>query len=427
MKNWFEMKIYHILCILATVAMLASCGAKDEDPPVVTAKSTFAVSAPVATASGIERDPERMEKIGSWWVAFVDASDMVAEVVSRPDDKTSEVESEKFEAALPPGRYTVYAFANISRDELGKASGVIFVKGAKMIGNPSEAMFSGFDPNESGRMPMSGFLPVNINAAGEPDVSDIEVVRMYGKVELKFTNESSGDLTVDSWSFGPLYAPTADVRLLPDYGTLGLKPAPSDGGDTDFRRNSASITLSKGESQTDAFYTREIISAHPTGSFVLTVNTSAAGESSKRHSLAYELNYINRNDWVYIPVTLTDWIVDMDVCFYPPIGGYPAVVLDQKNDEFYATFGTPGRFVVTPRARKSPQGAWEPVENVTVSTEGDAIFTPDGQPAIDPVTGEITGSMSTATGSAVATLTFRVKADANVLHIFTRKFHIIRK
>ena len=392
---------------------------------MTTGTSTFAVSAQPALAPGVQRDPEPTEKIGSWWVAFVDASGIVAEVVSRPEHLTDEVESERFEAALAPGSYTAYAFANISQAELGEAAGVAFVKGAKMRGNPSSAMFSGFDPNQSARIPMSGFLQVTVNAASQPDARDIEVVRMYAKVELEFTNESSGDLTVENWSFGPLYAPTANVPLLPNYGTLGKEPATSDGGKTDFHGNSEPIELTEGQSLTDAFYTREIISNHPTGCFVLTVNTSAAGVNSERHSLAYELNYINRNDWVRIPVTLTDWIVEMDVRFYPPIGGYPAVVVDQKNDEFYATFGTPGRFVVTPRARKSPQEAVEPVDVVSLSTEGDPIFA--SEPAIDAVTGEIIGSMSTATGTAVTTLTFRVKTDANVSHLFTRKFHIIRK
>lgn len=420
------MKILNIICSLAAAALLAACGEQGESP-VVAAEMPFTVSMRSASAPGVERDPAASEKIGSWWVAFVDASGNVAEVVSRPDYLTVEVESEIFKAVLAPGTYTAYAFANITQSELGEAAGLAFVKGAKMRGNPAEAVFSGFDAGKLERMPMSGFLHVSVDADGKPGARDIEVVRMFGKVELEFTNGSSDDLIVESWSFGPLYAPTAAVPLLPDYATLGKAPNPSDGGATQFRSKTDPITLPAGRSATDAFYTREIISAHPTSSFVLTVNTSADGVESARHSLAYELNYINRNDWVRIPVTLTDWVVDMDVRFYPPIGGYPAVVVSQDNDEFYATFGTPGRFVITPRARKSPQGALEPLEIETVSTEGDAIFIPGCEPAIDAVTGEMIGEMSSATGSAVTTVTFRVKADANVSHLFTRKFHIIRK
>ena len=160
---------------------------------------------------------------------------------------------------------------------------------------------------------------------------------------------------------------------------------------------------------------------------MLTVETSAGDTSSRRHSLAYELTYINRNDWIRIPVILTDWIIEMDVRFYPPIGGYPAVVVDQNNDEFYATFGTQGRFSVTPRARKNDTAPYEAVTVTAIETTGDDIFTTGGKPAIDPVTGEITGEMSSATGNAIVTLTFRVAADTNVSHIITRKFHIIRK
>ena len=58
-----------------------------------------------------------------------------------------------------------------------------------------------------------------------------------------------------------------------------------------------------------------------------------------------------RNDWVRIPIVLTDWVLELDVTFYPPIGGYPAVKTEEKDNEFYARFGTGGYFAIVPRVR----------------------------------------------------------------------------
>lgn len=390
-------------------------------------EAAFAVA---SRAPGTTKDPEASEMIHQWWVAFVDASGNVTEIATRPADTSTPVEEELFKTELKPGSYTAYAFANISREQIEEMAGVRLVKGAKMSGDPAKAVLKGFDADALGKvaMPMSGYLNFTVAQNASPATThDIEVVRMYAKIELEFLNESSAPMTIDSWCFSPVYTATAPLPLMPVYTTLGDKPLESDGGTTMVHTNTPHTSLEVGGSAFDVFYTREIISDHTTGNFVLTVETSAGDTSSRRHSLAYELTYINRNDWIRIPVILTDWIIEMDVRFYPPIGGYPAVVVDQNNDEFYATFGTQGRFSVTPRARKNDTAPYEAVTVTAIETTGDDIFTTGGKPAIDPVTGEITGEMSSATGNAIVTLTFRVAADTNVSHIITRKFHIIRK
>ena len=53
-----------------------------------------------------------MEKIHTWWVAFVDKNGIVRRVASRPSSFTSYVDEERVEMNLPTGTYTIYAFAN---------------------------------------------------------------------------------------------------------------------------------------------------------------------------------------------------------------------------------------------------------------------------------------------------------------------------
>lgn len=67
-------------------------------------------------------------------------------------------------------------------------------------------------------------------------------------------------------------------------------------------------------------------------------------------------NVIRRNDWIHIPIHLTDWQFRIEPVAFAPIAGYPAVLL--KSDALTAEFSTGGPIILKPFAQKSNDGAW---------------------------------------------------------------------
>jgi len=67
-------------------------------------------------------------------------------------------------------------------------------------------------------------------------------------------------------------------------------------------------------------------------------------------------NVIRRNDWIHIPIHLTDWQFRVEPLAFVPIGGYPATML--SSDALTATFSTGGYIILQPFAQKNNDGTW---------------------------------------------------------------------
>ena len=102
------------LLALATVLGLGACSSDDDQIPEgmgqVQVKLTARYHA-VTRATGDWLDPtDTKEKIHEYWVAFVNTSGIVEELVH---GDALGAEEHTFRFILPPGRYTAYAFANL--------------------------------------------------------------------------------------------------------------------------------------------------------------------------------------------------------------------------------------------------------------------------------------------------------------------------
>jgi len=67
-------------------------------------------------------------------------------------------------------------------------------------------------------------------------------------------------------------------------------------------------------------------------------------------------NVIRRNDWIHIPVVLTDWQLRIEPLAFVPIAGYPATVL--SSDGLTATFSTGGMIALQPFVKKYCDTTW---------------------------------------------------------------------
>lgn len=177
---------------------------------------------------------------------------------------------------------------------------------------------------------------------------------------------------------------------------------------------------------------------HPTGHFTydLYFIDSDGGPHEYRYALsADDFTAFLRNDNVTIPLTITSpSSLEPEVLFYPPIGGYPPVLADKADGEFYATFTTPGDFAIYPhiyregartdiRLTDATQVEFDSNNASNFSVTGDAgIFSKP----VRYIPGDncFKGTLGTTTGHAVINLTVRMK-DSNQL--VTKKIHIIRK
>ena len=135
-------------------------------------------------------------------------------------------------------------------------------------------------------------------------------------------------------------------------------------------------------------------------------------------------NVIRRNDWIHIPVTLTDWQMRLEAMPFVPIAGYPAVLLG--SDGLTATFSTGGFIILQPFVRKNDDGTWRDFSDPEVTFQSISWKNSDGtdvsgdgkiltQPfAYDAATQCITGQLSNSlpSGTHKTTLTINVKLGA---------------
>jgi len=256
-------------------------------------------------------------------------------------------------------------------------------------------------------------------------------------VEFEFSNASSDPIEVTGVTFGPVYS--GDVTALPVFDNNSrdiARPVILDGSLASTVEHDVDVRLA-GEQRTLAshFYIRESVAdSHPTGQFTFAVRVQRNGrEEEELYALAPDISAIRRNDYIQIPVVLTDYSLDVDTEFYPPIGGYPAVVVEQNNNEYYIRFGSSGKFTIIPKVRRSADGstvapAYLDVEVDRVTDTSGILEGDDGQ-KLKVQSGELLGTLASgpSRGTAVVNLGITVtEPDRPASRTFRRNFHIVR-
>lgn len=429
--------------------MAVACSRDDEAdraplPEEGTAKVVFSLS---TRASGTPEDAAGAnELINSWWVAFVDANDKVAAFASNTLTKAAEYDD--FELELPIGTYTIVAFANKVPEKIsansykiawGDKSLTFTLKETSPVLFGDQTLWPVESPEEWGSdalVPMTGLMKVRVTGRVTEPFS-IEVVRQVAKFEISFENVAKRDVTVHGFWIEEGKADA--VTLFPNYDCLGSLPKlPATYGLKNAERKLGGLRIAPDDSATDIFFTREAIAKEqPNGVFTLYVDVThhaGQGVEAKRDTvseLIRDLSYINRNDHIKLPVRLTDYVITVDALFYPPIGGYPAIMLGDNVGNYWVRFGSIGDFVITPHIRKAEAGSAElqPGEMTCElsydNLNGVEIFSVP--PTADPTTGEIIGTMGTNKGAAKIYLTCTIPQDGDNPDLrFTRTILIIR-
>lgn len=286
------------------------------------------------------------------------------------------------------------------------------------------------------KIPMAGYL--DIDSPQKDGSYQIQVVRLLAKMEFAFTNKAGYQIDVNSVTVSPVYS--GDIYVMPDYDELKNDEKTPDFAsinDNDNDYHSAEITHNVGvnlvnnETWRTHFYLKETSSKHPTSKYLIAINlTRHIGEETKDdtlYALVEDMEYLYRNDYVLIPITFTDYIPMIEIRSYPPIGGYPANVLEENDNEYYATFYNSERFEVYPYLMQASTGLPVSDDDYTVSVEYDhenPIFDnllKDGQQNV------YVGDLNSDEGEAKVTVTFEYTGDnQNITYKSQRIVHIIR-
>lgn len=340
------------------------------------------------------------------------------------------------------------------------------------------------------------------------DVTDtpLTVWRMLGKIQLYFTNESKEEIQIMGIEVDPInqaspsgpgiylfshddLTSTANLDwgdgttnpglgkeylTLPPKGTFA-KNAREDVGPVTYETSTTTplLTLAaKNDGDTDEgtlfFYVNE-----SDATFTMTQNQYSLRFKIKRGGTISELRYgvtthygdgstgqdgfnvIRRNDWIHIPIRLTDWHYRIEPLPFVPIGGYPAVLAG--SDGLTATFSTGGMIALQPFIKKIDDSTWRDFGDPEVSYgmssweasihwknadgEDKAVYNSDGSDrngagkivktafAYDPVSkyiiGELNNDASVLGHNYKTTFTVNLKLGSSPQYEYTFTFNIV--
>lgn len=367
--------------------------------------------------------------------------------------------------ALTPGDYYIYATANYA-DGLSVGS-TVNLDATKQFYNGYSAtgttLFGDVNP-----IPMTGKLTTTVGGSAmktvtvtdgtTTDAGTITVWRVIGKLQFYFTNEATEKIEVYGIEVEPINTNTSNqgtAYLFSKDDLTSIANLPVSGTGT--------VTLPGGvtngkvihqTSTTDPLLTLSAYSGSgekPTGNFFFYVNetngtfTTTENEISLRFKikrgdateteLRYGLttrygdgstgqngfNVIRRNDWVHIPIIITDWQMRVEPIAFVPIAGYPATML--SSDGLTATFSTGGFIALQPFIKKKGDATWRDFGDPEVTFVSVSWTNSDGTDfsgsdkivktafAYDAVSKYIIGELNNSLSSGTYKTTMTVKVD----------------
>lgn len=375
----------YMACLVMLLLTFAACSPDSDasDPGSITNKTYtlhFNLS-PVSGSSASSRaetytagspntweDGSKEENMKSWTVVFV-KSGTVAKVVKQPSvEEGKNKKDDVTVTGLEAGTYSVYSFANISDAKLGtitegSRSPDFDSKSFAVNGNDMDITANG--------IPMSNKQEVTIKSDGQPDITDLYVVRMLSKITLKFRNMTGEDITVKNVSISDITSNpatgTENIKLLPakPVSSANVPQAPNlveNAKRDDFTHAITSgLTVAKNTTDYDtdnsrsvSFYVNESKAGNAYPYFVVTLETSVG---SRRYFMYTDWNQIARNDHHVLKLALSDYKLRLKVEDFGSIGSAPSLKDDGK--QLNLTFHDLEEFHIVPSVTKysDPTGA----------------------------------------------------------------------
>lgn len=348
----------YMTCLVMLLTVFAACSPDSDasDPGSITNKTYtlhFNLS-PVSGSSASSRaetytagspntweDGSKEENMKSWTVVFVKSDGTVAKVVKQPSvEEGKDKEDVVTVTGLEAGTYSVYSFANISDAELGTIT-----EGSPSPNFDSQSFaVNGNDMDiTTNGIPMSNKQTVTIGSDGQPDVTQLYVVRMLSKITLKFRNMTGEDITVNTVSISDITSNPAtgtNIMLLPAKDVVSSTyvaqtPNLVENAASDEFKHTITSGLIVAKNTTDydnsrsvSFYVNESQAGNAYPYFVVTLETNVG---SQRYFMYTDWNQIARNDHHVLKLALSDYKLRLKVEDFGSIGSAPSLKDDGKQ------------------------------------------------------------------------------------------------
>lgn len=396
------------------------------------------------------------EMMHNWTVVVVNSSGIVEKIVSQtPETGNNEIDTYTTTVSLTTGQKIFYSFANIDKSEI---TGWGIIEGNAMPDlSTKEYTIENGSISVTG-IPMSNKQTLSIETTTTS--VDLIVVRMLAKMKFQFTNATAADIKIKSITLSEITS--GPVYLLPNYVTGG-------GGPNDMEPGNLLPNIPEGSAKADytfsiaggltvddgnttpvetTFYINEseATAAYPKY-FVITLNIDKGDVVDEQRYALLEWNQIARNEYRVIPITLDDYILDIEPQDFPPIGVLPASV-KEEDGKFTVTFHAGGHFHIVPKVKQASSSTWleyggdvgqwsyaswsKDATNSIYEVE-DPVSTTDasdngGIPVWDATNHYIFGKLKQdITGSAYHELKVNVKKSEEVTRELTYKLYIIKE
>lgn len=448
-------KIYLPLCILSALAA-CSDGPTDNGNilPEGYSRITLSLSASPELSTRApwnDANAEKEEMMKSALVIMCNDTDgKVEKIFSLPMTEWKEKDNVGT-ITIENGSYTFYSFGNIEYTpgttdgkESVTVNGIKFVVGlpvpAEMETSTMKAEFNNFvipvDPSTLQGIPMTNKETYLIDSSKS---ITLHLFRMLSKIEFEFTNNTADPIHVQNITLGEVTKNGSDIYFLPPKqgeNIVNRFPDPDNVENVPLTvydcGTEAGIKIPENSLGKAKAYFNESVSKHPTKQMPLTITMKRKGDATDTRNVLMNITDIPRNTYVVVPISLTDYMMDLKVFAYAPIGGYPPYKLEVTEKEFYCTFSAGGDFAIRPFVYKFEDSAdeskWFELTdatkvgsyNITVSGDVD-IFSQE--PYFSA--GEILGTLNGTPGTASVCLTVNLIVASGVTQVYTRTIYII--
>lgn len=298
------------------------------------------------------------------------------------------------ESTLDEGETTFYSFANISPEELGFNSTPKYYSES----NPKKPFPPNFDNKlyavagnvgaaivkpADGKPWIKNVFPKGIPMSNKQTFTikkttqqiDLEVIRMVAKMKLKLSNATRNDITLKSISLTDITdngsKGAENLYLLPgvDNGTAvepHLSPSATSSkytvnlwskvGETEqpwlkIPANTATSTATPQTPVEVTLYLNESVAKSPKY-FILNMETDNLA-INRRITLA-KWDVMSRNDYLEVPIKLSDYQITFDVQQFTAIGVLPSI--SQVDDKLTVKFKNYGEFHLVPHVKEYSTG-----------------------------------------------------------------------
>ena len=368
MKNIHIAQAFKALILLLS-CLLVSCSSDSDiqdinraDDGDKTVMVNISLSSSLATTKApgdpVWTDGEEGENMKSYIVVITDNSNIIKKVLQKSLDAESK-QADLGNVELAEGTYNFYSFANVT--------GLTFTEGNpfdESMTYSSKALAFNTDASlKAVGIPMGNKQTFDVTSS----TTDIELytIRMMAKIEFQIKNETGQEVEISKISVSDITKDAdGNILILPKYNgaseyapkTACMPNLNASASYSDYSHTlSPSVKIAYEGTSTLSFYVNESQARSPLY-HVITIDMNYAGKAVQQRYAMLDWQYIARNDWRVIPITLTDYVFTCDVEAFTAIGVLPIVT--SAHNSLSVTFnGTYGEFHIKPSLKKLSDGS----------------------------------------------------------------------